>query len=192
MATKVKFVSPFGSARYPHLSKPDTVGKYADDKYKTKIALPASSPEAIAFMKKLDEIFASAHPKPNKLCIHRGYTVDEDTDEVIFTFKTTYAPALFDGRNKSLNNKKDPATGKPLIIGGGSRLRVIGVAAEFEKGIALQINQVQVADLQTFGGSAFDEVEGGFSAEDYDDAGAASAFADDSDNDDSNDSTLDI
>lgn len=183
MATKVKFTSPFGSARYPHLSKPDTVGKYADNKFKTKLALKADAPEAMAFMKTLDDIFDAAHPKPNKTCVHRGYSVDEDTNEVIFSFKTTYAPALFDAKKQSMN-------GKNVIIGGGSRLRVMGVAVEFEKGIALQINQVQVSDLEVFGDCGFDETEGGFSASDYEDAKSRETM--DESDDGSSDSTLDI
>ena len=178
MPYKQKFKSPFGVARYPHLSKPDTVGKFADNKYKTKLVLRADAPEAVAFMAEIDAAFKAAHPKPNKLCNYVPYTVDEETNEAVFTFKSTYAPAIFDGQRASMN-------GKNVIIGGGSKLRVMGSFVEFEKGISAQLNQVQVTDLQAFGECGFDEVEGGFSADDYEDSKPKPTASDDAADDDS-------
>ena len=181
-ATKIKFVSPFGTARYPHLSKPDTVGKYANNKFKTKLVLKADSPEAVAYMKKCDDAFNTFHPKPSKIVIHRAYTVDEETNEAVFVFSTSYAPALFDGNKKSLN-------GKAVGIGGGSVLRIMGNFIEFDKGISAQMNQVQVTSLESFGECGFDEVEGSVDADDYGTSGPSSEAMDDSDD---TDSSLDI
>lgn len=153
MATKVKFVSPFGTAQYPHISSPDTQGKYADNKFKTKLVMPLGDPEAQAFIKTIDDAAITCHgPKGAKL--HKPYVVDEDANTVTFTFKTTYQPGVFDGRNKPV-----PST---THIGGGSVLRVMGNLVEYEKGVSAQMNQVQVRELNGPGVSAFDEVEGSY------------------------------
>src|SRR5690348_511137 len=99
MASKVKFVTPFGVASYPHLNKPDTKGKYADNKYKTKLVLPGDDPDTQAFVKKIEEALQELKGS-KKASLHRPYQVDEDTGEVIFTAKTKYAPAIFDAKNR--------------------------------------------------------------------------------------------
>lgn len=183
MAAKVKFTSPFGVARYPHITKPDSTGQYADNKYKTKLVLPIDDPNAKAFMKMIDEAAVQLHgAKGAKL--YKPYEVDEEADEVVFKFKTQYAPAIFDSRNKPLN-------GKSVTVGGGSVIRLCGQIVAFDKGITAQFNQVQVRELTSFGQSAFDEVEGGFSGEDLDDADDTSDF-DTDDADDAPRSSLDL
>ena len=152
MATKIKFVSPFGTAQYPHISSPDTQGKYADNKFKTKLTMPLGDPEAQAFIKTIEDA-ATTLGKAAK-SMHRPYVTDEDANTVTFTFKTTYAPGVFDGRNKPI-----PSSTR---IGGGSVLRVMGNLVDFEKGISAQMNQVQVRELNGPGVSAFDEVEGSY------------------------------
>jgi len=37
---KITFVSPVGTARYPHITTPDNTGQYADGKFKTKLVVP--------------------------------------------------------------------------------------------------------------------------------------------------------
>lgn len=155
---KVKFVSPFGTARYPHISKPDTVGQYADGKYKVKLVLPAGAPETQAFIKSIEDAAEEIHGAKGKK-LYRPYTVDEDANEAVFTFKSQYAPSVFDA-------KKRPARG--VNIGGGSVLRLTGTFVAFDKGISAQLNQVQIKELNGFGQCSFDEVDDGYEFDDAD------------------------
>lgn len=153
MAQKVKFTSPFGTAQYPHISSPDTVGKFADNKFKTKTVHPLSDPAAQAYMKAIDDAAVSIHgAKGAKL--YKPYVVDEEANTVTFSFKTQYQPAAFDSRNQPI-----PSSTR---IGGGSVIRLMGQLVEYEKGISAQFNQVQVKQLNGPGVSAFDEVEDGY------------------------------
>jgi len=155
LAQKVKFVSPFGVAQYPHISAPDTVGKFADGKFKTKLVLPAGAPEAQAFVAKVDAAATEIHgAKGAKM--YKPYVIDEDANTVTFTFKTQYAPAIFDSANNAVKDAK---------IGGGSVIRLLGQFVEFEKGISAQFNQVQIKELNGFGSSGFDAVDDGFVAQ---------------------------
>jgi hypothetical protein len=155
LATKVKFTSPFGTAQYPHLSSPDTVGKYADNKYKTKLTLPAGDPSAQAFIKVINDAAVAAHgPSGLKSHMHRPYVEDAEANTVTFTFKTAYQPPIFDGRGKPIPSK--------VRVGGGSVLRIMGVIVDYEKGVSAQISQVQVKELNGPGVCAFDTVDDGY------------------------------
>ena len=37
MSKKIPFVTPVGVAKYPYLTQPDTTGKFADGKFKTRL-----------------------------------------------------------------------------------------------------------------------------------------------------------
>lgn len=152
MSTKIKFTSPFGVARYPHLSAPDTKGKYADDKWKTKLVLPLGSPEAQAAKAAIDEAFVTLGSPFGKKG-YLPYVEDDDANELILIAKTSYAPAIFDAKGNAA---------KGVQIGGGSVLRMMGNLVAFEKGISLQLNQVQIKELNGFGSCGFDEVEDGY------------------------------
>lgn len=168
-SNKVKFTSPFGVAKYPHISSPDTKGKFADGKYKTKLIMALDDDAATRFMAVIDEAARALHgPKGDKL--YKPYEVDEDAGQVTFVFKTKYAPAIFDSRNNAA---------KGVNIGGGSVIRLMGNIVEFDKGITAQFNQVQIKELNGFGASAFDEVEDGYAFEPDD--GDSSGFSDVSD-----------
>jgi hypothetical protein len=163
LATKVKFTTPFGVARYPHISSPDTKGKFADDKYKTKLVFPIGDPAAQAFKTKIEEAAFEIHGKAG-LKLYMPFVEDEDAGEIVFITKTNYAPAIFDSKGKQAPNLK---------IGSGSVLRLMGNIVGFEKGISAQFNQVQIKELNGFGECGFDAVEDGY---EYD---ASDAVADD-------------
>lgn len=152
LPNKVKFTSPFGVAKYPHISSPDTKGKYADNKYKTKLVLPIDDAGAVAFQKHIDDAASEIHGAKGA-SMYKPYEVDEEAGEITFTFKTQYAPAVFDSRGK-------PAKG--VMVGGGSVVRVMGQLVEFDKGISAQFNQVQIKELNGFGVCGFDAVEDGY------------------------------
>lgn len=175
-AQKVKFVSPFGTAQYPHISKPDTVGKFADNKFKTKLVMPAGDPGAQTFKQQIIAAAKEIHgAKGDKM--YMPFVEDDDANTITFIFKTQYEPTVFDGRNNAINLKK-------VRIGNGSTLRILGSFVEFEKGISAQFNQVQVKELNGAGSSGFDAIEDGY---EYD--AAEHADDDSSSSDDSDDST---
>jgi hypothetical protein len=166
-ATKVKFTSPFGAAKYPHISSPDTKGKYADNKYKTKLVMSLEDPEAVAFMVAIDEAATDIHGKAGAK-LYKPYVADEESGEITFIFKTNFAPAIFDASNNEAPRLK---------IGNGSVLRLMGSLVGFEKGISAQFNQVQVRELNGFGSSGFDAVEGGYEYDQSDSMSAAAVAA---------------
>lgn len=128
------------------------MGKFADNKYKTKLVLPAGAPEAQAFVKTIDAAAIEIHgAKGAKL--YKPYVIDEDANTVTFIFKTNFEPTVFDARNNAV---------KGVRIGGGSVLRLMGNFVEFEKGISAQFNQVQIKELNGAGSSAFDAIEDGY------------------------------
>jgi hypothetical protein len=153
MAQKVKFVSPFGTAQYPHISSADTVGKFADGKFKTKTVHPLGDAAAQSFIKAIDDAATTFHGKAGA-SLYKPYVIDEDANTVTFVYKTQYAPAVFDSRNKPILSS--------TRIGGGSVIRLLGNLVEYEKGLTAQFNQVQVKALNGPGVSAFDEVEDGY------------------------------
>jgi len=154
LAQKVKFVSPFGTANYPHISSPDTVGKFADNKYKTKLVMPAGDPATQKFVEAIKAAAQQIHGAKG-LKLYMPFVEDEEANTVTFIFKTQYEPTVFDARNKPINLKK-------VRIGGGSVLRLLGNFVEFEKGISAQFNQVQVKELNGAGSSGFDAVDDGY------------------------------
>lgn len=156
MSKKASFISPVGIARYPHISAPDTTGKYADQKYKTQILVDkvtaAPLMETLTAMAKEEGIKNPQLPfKPDK----------EDPSTIIFVFKSKFQPAIFDGRNNRIEQL-------PGRLSGGSKIRVSGIVFPYEKGLSLQMKQVQVLDLVDGAASSFDEMEGSFDATEYD------------------------
>lgn len=186
MANKVKFVTPFGVASYPHLNKPDTKGKYADNKYKTKLVLRGDDPDTQAFVKSVKQALKDLKGTA-KSTHHIPVAIDEETGEVTFTAKSKYAPAIFDAKNQKARKAK---------IGRGSTIRLMGELVEFDKGISAQLHQVQIKELNGWGESAFDTVEDGYEydPEDADDEDAdTDGNDDDSEAEDGDDSSaLDI
>jgi hypothetical protein len=162
LSTKIPFRSPFGAARFPHISSPDTKGKFADNKYKTKLVLPLGSPEAQTFIQKLKDAATELHGKAG-LKLYMPFVEDDEANEAIFILKTQYAPAIFDGKGQ-------PAKG--VTIGGGSVIRLMGNIVPYEKGITMQFNQVQIKELNGFGTCGFDAIDDGY---EYDPADASFA-----------------
>jgi hypothetical protein len=149
---KIKFTSPFGAAKYPHISKPDTVGKYADNKYKTKIVFQLGDAGVSDFIKACDDAAKEMHGSAGA-SLYKPYVLNENEGTVEFVFKTQYAPAIFDARNQQAQG---------VQIGGGSIIRILGSFVEYDKGLTAAMNQVQVKQLNSFGASGFGAVEGGF------------------------------
>lgn len=156
MTTKIKFTSGFGAARYPHISSPDTKGKFADNKWKTKLVFPIT-PENMQMVDAInaaaDTFAATPAVSVPRAKMYVPIEVDEEAGEIVLITKTGYAPAIFDARGNAA---------KGVQIGGGSVLRVMGNLVPFDKGLTLQLNQVQIKELNGFGTCGFDDVEDGY------------------------------
>lgn len=167
------FLGP-GTLVYPKISKPDTYGEFADNKFKTGIAVDPEHPrtkEAIQLILQM----AKDNGIKNIVKSGQSRTVpfdDEDEEhegKVIFSAKTKDRPAVFDAKNRKLP--------EGVLIGGGTTANIQvavncwlkkvkqkgGGSVEKPWGINLFLNQVQVLDLVEYSSrenSAFEEAEG--------------------------------
>lgn len=166
MSKKITFKTPKGIARYPHITEKDTGHQYSSGKYDTQIIIPKADAKDL-----VDQLMAIVKEEMPKLKDPKlPFKVDEDGN-YIFKAKSEYQPTLIDARGKTL--EKVPAS---LRVRGGSTIRIAGAVNVYDKGVSLWLNQVQIIDLAA-GESAFDAVEGGFSADDF--ADDDNAFAGD-------------
>lgn len=153
---------PAGIANYPHISVADTVGKYADGKFKTKLNVPAAeAQEAMAKIKAIaDALGVEKLPfAPLKTKDSDGkVTVDNDT--IVFSAKSKFKPMIFSAGGKEVTNMKDR-------IGAGSTIRLYCELWPYDTGVSLQMKQVQVIDLVSSNASAFDAVEGSFDPDEF-------------------------
>lgn len=194
----VKYISPWATARFPKLDKPDTEGKYADGKYKTDVIYD----EADIERERAKMIEAAKKLLPNvpiaevKLPIKEFFRKNKETNEKTsdgwgFRCKSKNVPFIWDSKKNKLP--------KGAVIGGGSEIRVAGALAPYSKenemmiknvdgsvtrekvmehGLTVYLNELQVRKLveNNYGtGSDFDEVEG---FEYADESGNNTAFDD--------------
>lgn len=155
MAKQEQFRTPVGIARYPYLTKADLVGKYADGKYKSKLVV--SKKDAKTFMDSMKAIAKANNVK------QLPYAEDPDNDEnIIISVKSKRKPTVYDA-------KKNPVPPE-VEISGGSKLRFGGIIYVYDKGLSLQLEQVQVIDLVSRSSEPmFDEIEGSFDASELSD-----------------------
>ncbi len=180
----VAYITPWVIARYPKISKPDTQGKFADNKFKTdalfmneadyKAALAAAQAAAKKLWPSIDQELVQLPIKE----FFDGKDEEKTSAGMGLVLKSKFRPAVFDAKKKKLPDG--------VAIGGGSEIRVASAFFPWSKaseevivengkrrkekvtayGISLRLGDVQVRKLeQNQGqgdGSAFDEVEGGF------------------------------
>ena len=157
MAKPIKFISPVGRAKYPHLNKPDTAFDTANPKYKTEIVM--SKDDATPLVKMIKD--AAAEEFGNKKNIRMPYTVDEETGEVSFKMQSKYEPKFYDTQGQVITPSALPN------IGGGSQLRGGGILNLYtvsgSSGVGLMLDKIQVVEVSTYGGDdeGFDAIEGG-------------------------------
>jgi hypothetical protein len=183
----IAFNSPWVTARFPKLNKPDTDGPYADGKFKTDCILEYEDIAAVraemeaAAKKLLPNVALEDVNLPLKEFKRKK---DKDSKEKVsdgwgFRAKTQRRPAIFDAKRKRLP--------QGVVVGAGSILRIAGALKAYEKtsemivkqadgskvkesiteyGLTLYLNKVQVKKLEqgTDWDSAdgFDDVEDGF------------------------------
>jgi hypothetical protein len=179
----VKFVSPFGIARFPKLNKPDTDGQYADGKFKTVLVLEDADVDGVHKVM----VAAAKQLLPNVPVDEVALPLKElfDKDQNDKTKKTSigYGFQAKSKRRPLVIDAKKNRMAESTIIGGGSVIRIGGALAAYAKsaeqivvvdgkrtkekvteyGLTVYLNSVQVKSLSQGGGhsdgSEFDEVE---------------------------------
>jgi hypothetical protein len=142
-------------AVYPKISKPDTYGPKADGKYKTNIQFKDKAREdgfKAAIKKKAKELM------PKTKSPKYPWKTDEETGETTFRLASKYQPLVFDAKNKAL-----PAE---VLIGGGTRMNVIGAFNAYDGRISMYLNAVQVLELVEYKPKSREDYDSPFEATD--------------------------
>ncbi len=137
MAKNPIITTPFGVANYPHLTKPDTEGKFATGKYSTKLNL--SKEDMAKFKAEFTKAVGS---------IPKGYKVpwgEKDGQEYL-TAKSQFKP-IIEVENGSLEEGQ--------YIGGGSKIKLACEIYDYDKGFTLRLKAVKVKELVSGGGGYF-------------------------------------
>lgn len=138
MAKKTIVTTAYGTSAYPYITKPDTVGKYADNKYKTNLIL-----DDVAF-EKFKKDFTNAVgtiPKNYKLP-----WATNDEGQHIIKAKSKFAPRVTLPADEEALDENE-------YVAGGSILRMGCEIYDYDKGFSLQLLEVQVKTLVRGSGS---------------------------------------
>lgn len=184
------FETPFGSAVYPHLTKPDS--KYRPDAPEYKVDLLLTGKAALQLKAKIDEAAQAAFeafketdqylkmkPKDQReLSVFYPYEEVEDdegnlTGDIKFHFRQNAKIKLKDKSIKDIKIGIYDSKGKEMLkdVGGGSTIRVryslrsITIISTKRVGVRLDFASVQVKDLVARGAgssSPFGAVDGGY------------------------------
>lgn len=161
-------VGPFVFA-YPHLTAPDSEGKYADNKYKVDgVAPPTSEAMKRAKATVADALKQLGLPKDALLPLKQETAKDDKgkrapTGNLMFRTKSQYAPAIVDASGKPIPDKVLSG----LTIGAGSEGLLQGYFSSYEMkgepGMSFTLTGVQLIKLVKGGkGTAdFGAYEGG-------------------------------
>lgn len=176
--SKTMFITSAGTTNYPHITAPDTEGQYATNKFSTKLIM---SPEAAKPLIDLIQSVVSTH-KAGKNCklpykpeTRKDGDTAKPTGMLQFSLSSKYAPALMDSKNNPINLKK---MGDDFFIGSGSKVKIAGEVYSYDKGVSLQMRQVQLLNLVNTAASMFEaDEDGNFDGSDYeDDTSSPGAF----------------
>lgn len=153
MAKRISFVSPIGTAVFPHITQRDTEGKYATKKYGTRLEL---SPEDFARVKAeltriaKDETFEVKTPK-------MPFKKNKDEELCQIYASTQHLPLVIDSKkNKIVDPEKIKNVDSPqaqealrrLEVWGGSRIRLGCSVYNYGEGLSLQLETVQVIEAR--------------------------------------------
>lgn len=103
-----------GIARFPHIYKPDTEGKYADNKYKLSVMFPKDGPGVVEFVEKMTTLTADSdfdivkdgdevYKKKLKKDPEKAKKLEGLQGHFIITAKTKHQPELKGQDGKALN-----------------------------------------------------------------------------------------
>lgn len=155
-----RFVTPVGIAVFPKLSKPDTHGKFADNKFKTDVDFGDEFPK---LEKMINEKAKEWGYEDQQLPI----VVEKDkekkkTGRKLLRFKSKNRPAVFDAKKMAIPQGKEGNA----EIAGGTKLRIDATLFSYDEGkggLGLRLGPVQIIELverDPNDARNFDEVEG--------------------------------
>lgn len=180
----VAWLTPWMTARYPKIGKPDTDGKYADGKFKTDGFL--DDDDYAAAEKHLRDVASKFWPDvdanelqiPVKVFYANAEAQKKDEPEGQgLRLKSKYRPAVFDSKKSKLPDGVSIGSGSIIRVASfifpyksTEKVKVNGkIVQETVYGVGLRLGDVQVKELVEYqgggDGSAFDEVEDGFEYE---------------------------
>lgn len=146
-------VLPVGTLRYPKISAPDTKGQYADGKYKTEVVLDDEDLKAI---KKILQD-AAKELLPDVKAPHLPIRTDKKDGTQSIMLKSQKKPLVIDSKKNKLPEGTQ--------IRGGTRARIAYTLTQWEKGISLWLECVQVVELaEGFNIDKMSEIDGGYEA----------------------------
>lgn len=177
---KVYFMSPQGITKHTHIVEPDTKGQYASGKFTTKLIMTPK--EAAPLIAEVSAVAATHKAGENCKLPYKDEVIkvagtDKKTGNIQFSTSSKFAPLIVGPNNKPIKVEK---MSSEFDIGDGSRVRVIGEIYSYEKGISLQMSQVQLLDLVKRQ-SRFDVQDGTFDGSEYEsdeDGEAQGSFTD--------------
>lgn len=184
-----KYNTPIGTARYPHLNKPDT--RFDDEGvYKCDVLLEADAPETIeliAYLEgirdaKFDELEAKKQKSYSKADVYEVDLDDAGDETGLLIFKTKLKavghndkgetwnnePKLFDSQGNPLPEDTQVWSGSKLIVAG--KVMAYAMGSTKSVGVSLKCDGVQVIELvsggnQTASSFGFGKVDGGFESD---------------------------
>lgn len=159
--SKLKFVSPAGTAQYPWLQpgRPDTA---FDPEGKYKVELRLGQDDAKHMMRIIDQAKAENFGAKDK--VHTPIKVDEETGEYCFKIQSKFQPKYYDAKGNPIPTEKVPS------MFSGTELRASGQVEAYtngaKKGISLRLGAIQIINPVSGSGDGgagdFDAVDGGF------------------------------
>lgn len=159
-----KFVSPKGVASWPKLEREDPkFGGYS-------VKLVVDKEQAQPFIEKIIEEVEGEKGKKGMAKFAPPYAENEE-GQIEFKFKSKQKPKLFDSKGKPITKELNVGSGSVLKVAGGFGVNEV----QGKIYCSLYMNAVQVIDLAQYSGSAFGEEEGGFVADDDEEAAVATS-----------------
>lgn len=164
-------VSPKGKAMFPHLSKPDTEGKYADGKYKVTLMLEKAGrpdqPQVDEFISKIEAAHAEARgKKKTDSPVRDGDEKEHESNHGfwLINFKSKFQPDMRDSKKAKLPPSVE--------VRGGDIVRLAFVMLPYEEGknagVSMQLQALMLIEKRSMTGNAgemFDEEDEGFVVE---------------------------
>ena len=205
-----KYNTPLGTARYPHLNKPDT--RFDEEGvYKCDVIVPADeAAELIEYLEgirdaKFDELDAKKKKTYSKapVCEDELDDAGDETGNVIFKTKLNAvgknaasgetwknSPKLFDSAGNPLGDDVQIWSGSKLIVAG--KVMAYAMGSTKTVGVSLKCDGVQVIELVSGGNATaesfgFGKVAGGFETEAAKAGFGQSSAADEADDEDGDD-----
>lgn len=180
---KVTVVTPTGVAAYAYHHRPDTKGKFADNKYKGQLVVDGNT-DLSALEKTLRDFAAEVFPGKNLADLQLPWKdgkadKEEFAGKIIIKASTKHKPTVVDTKRKPLKKGVEARSGDVVryvctlyAYEQVEKVREGGKLVEITiYGVSLQLSAVQLVEKRSGGGAnlgALDDIDG-FDMDDVDD-----------------------